>query len=184
MAGNDKQINEGKKMITHKQWTESGKDFHKFVSGHDYPECYKKTLSVNMTEPVEIDEEIYLYFLEVLPPFFITGGFQCSEPVYSGSFDTFTEKDGRYWYHGHGPKGGKWLVPVLKKSSEMPSELSNMLCSLLRDSCDMKQHYAATELALTLRHLRGERGLGDAFSQTSLWIIKDFYEKEGYSFDL
>lgn len=183
MAGNDKQINEGKKMITHKQWTESGKDFHKFVSGHDYPECYKKTLDVNMPEPVEIDEEIYLYFLEVLPPFFITGGFQCSEPVYSGSFDTFTEKGGRYLYHGHGPKGGKWLPLVLKRSSEMPSELINRLCDLIRAG-DRKQWYASTELAYVMRYLRGETELAGEFSRESLVIVKDFYEKEGYSFEI
>ncbi len=170
-------------MITYKQWSSSGKDFHKFVSGHDYPECYKKTMAVNMPEPVEIDEDIYMYFLEVLPPFFITGGFQCSEPVYAGSFDTFTEKDGRYWYHGHGPRGGKWLHQVFKKSSEMPSELSNMLCDLIRAG-DRKQWYAATELAYVLRYLRGETELAGEFSRESLSIIKDFYKKEGYSFDL
>jgi hypothetical protein len=171
-------------MITNKQWSSSGKDFHKFVSGHDYPECYKKTMAVNMPEPVEIDEDIFMYFMEVLPPFFITGGFQCSEPVYSGSFDTFTEKDGVYCYHGHGPRGGKWLPQVLKKSSEMPSELSNRICSLLIDSGEMKQQYAATELAFTLSHLRGETGLQEAFSSESLRIITEFYKKEGYSFDL
>ncbi len=170
-------------MITYKQWSSSGKDFHKFVSGHDYPECYKKTMAVNMPEPVEIDEDIFMYFMEVLPPFFITGGFQCSEPVYSGSFDTFTEKDGVYWYHGHGPRGGKWLVPVLKKSSEMPSEMSNMLCDLIRAG-DRKQWYAATELAYVLRYLRGEAELAGEFSKESLVIVKDFYKKEGYSFDL
>lgn len=107
-------------MLTNKQWTESRKGFSEFVSGREYPECYSETLYIKMKELVEVDEEIYMYFLEVLPPFFITGGFQCSEPLYAGSFDTFTEKDGRYWYHGHGPRGGKWLAPVLKKSYEMP----------------------------------------------------------------
>jgi len=48
----------------------------------------------------------------------------------------------------------------------------------------MKQQYAATELAFTLRHLRWEHGLKEAFSYESLRIIKEFYEKEGYSFDL
>ena len=169
-------------MITYKQWSSSGKDFHKFVSGHDYPECYKKTVALNMPEPVEIDEDIFMYFMEVLPPFFITGGFQCSEPVYSGSFDTFTEKDGVYRYHGHGPKGGKWLAPVLKKSSEMPSELSNRLCGLLREGGTGK--YAATELAYVLRYLRGETELAGEFSNESLVIVKNFYEKEGYSFEI
>lgn len=96
-------------MITYEKWQNSGKDFHRFVSGCDYPENYKKTLAHNMAGPVEIDEELYMYFLGVLPPFFISLGFQCSEPVYSGTFDTFTESGGRYWYHGHGPRNATWI---------------------------------------------------------------------------
>lgn len=170
-------------MITYKEWTLSRKGFSEFVSGREHPECYRETLYSKMKEPVEVDEETYLYFLEVLPPFFITGGFQCSEPVYSGSFDTFTKKDGRYLYHGHGPKGGKWINPVLKKSSEMPSERNNRLCSLIREG-DMEQRYAATELAYVLRYLRGEVELAGEFSNESLAVVKDFYEKEGYSFEI
>lgn len=169
-------------MLTNEQWTLSRKTFSEFISGREYPECYSETLYSKMKEPVEVDEEIYMYFLEVLPPFYIRNGFQCSEPVYSGSFDTFTEKDGRYWYHGHGPKGGKWLAPVLKKSSAMPSELNNRLCDLLRDTC--KQCCPATELAYVLRYLRGETELAGEFGSKSLDIVKNFYEKEGYSFDL
>ena len=96
-------------MITYKGWSGTCKGFSELVSGKKYPDCYRETLYDRMNGPVEVDEEMYEYFRSVLPPFGIKNGFQCSEPVYSGSFNTFTEKDGRYWYHGHGPRGAAWL---------------------------------------------------------------------------
>lgn len=57
----------------------------------------------------EIDEELYYYFLEVLPPTFYSNGvFQPDEPYSHNSkneplFNTFQQKGDRYFYMGHLP---------------------------------------------------------------------------------
>lgn len=55
----------------------------------------------------EVDEELYYYFLEVLPPAYMSRGvFQVGEPYSHNEenkplYDTFQEVAGRYYYRGH-----------------------------------------------------------------------------------
>lgn len=107
--------------VTEKEWLESKTDFSKFISGKDYPDNYEATLFKNMVEPIEVDEEIYMYFMECLPPIGIKNGFQNSEAVCWGTFNTFTKHGNRYFYHGHGPRGGDWVktpdIPIYEKKA-------------------------------------------------------------------
>ena len=97
------------KKVTDKEWRKSGMDFDWFITRKAYPDNYKETFYIRMKEPVEIDEKIFMYFLECLPPIYIKNGFQNSEPVYARTYHTFTQKEDRYFFHGHGPEGGKWV---------------------------------------------------------------------------
>ena len=55
----------------------------------------------------EVDEELYIYFLEVLPPGYWEGGvFQVGEPYSHNSegkpmYDTFEKIKSQYFYRGH-----------------------------------------------------------------------------------
>ena len=83
-------------MKTMEQWRESKEDFTKFAKPGD-----------------EIDEEIYFYFLEVLPPAKMTGyGFLVGEPydhnednkpLYAAFYNkpAYDKPDDRYYYGGH-----------------------------------------------------------------------------------
>lgn len=86
------------------EWNVNGVDFTKYVEDYD-----------------EIDEELYNYFMDVLPPMslrttqgFVDCGFQCSEPydiVYDNegnghnTYSTFGKKNGKYYYMGLNVKG-------------------------------------------------------------------------------
>lgn len=95
--------------VTITDWRASKHDWHTFISKRIYPDNYPYTRYDSLPEPVEIDEELYYYFRECLPPFEIPRGFQNSEDVAGGTYDTFTKKGNRYFYHGHGPMGAEWL---------------------------------------------------------------------------
>lgn len=75
-------------MKTYKQWEESEKDFHDFIEPMD-----------------EIDEELYLYYGEVVAPKYCANGLiQCGEAwkrqrhVYW--YETFNKVNDKYYYIG------------------------------------------------------------------------------------
>ena len=75
-------------MYTMKQWNESGKPFSEFAKAKN-----------------EVDEEIFYYFLEVLPPHYNRSGImQVGEPFTHikgiPAFETFTYSHGKYFYVG------------------------------------------------------------------------------------
>ena len=165
-------------MKTKEMWDKSGKSFHAFISGEDSQEKYRQTLFSQMKEPVEVDEEIYDYYLCALPAIPIMKGFQCSEPVLSDTYDTFTQYDGKFLYHGHGPKYAEWVnLPIMQE--RLTHHQNNDLCHLLRKTS--KNWYPATELAYVLRFLNGEEDLFPLISSDSVEIVKEFYQKEGLS---
>ena len=91
-------------MVTMKQWNESKQDFGEFM--------HNKPLFDNLSDFFqEIDEEIFIYFLEVLPPLSNNRykSFLCSEPVnhINGvpiyfAFSQFIDVNGvtKYFYRG------------------------------------------------------------------------------------
>jgi hypothetical protein len=82
-------------IITKKLWMESKKDFKTFID-----EYYD-----DQSEQLEIDDELYYYWLGVLPPIYQDGYWLCSEPYTNAQsgrmlYFAFMCKDDKFYYIG------------------------------------------------------------------------------------
>lgn len=86
-------------MKTYQDWMKSGKDLHDFLQVGDV-----------------VDEEMYFYFLEVLPPACMSSQcIQIGEPYSHDEggplFDTLEKQNGQWVYAGHKNIPGKGRLP-------------------------------------------------------------------------
>lgn len=126
-------------MKTYNQWNEQKTDFAKFVNAGD-----------------EIDEKMFYYFLEILPPVIMTSkGFLMGEPYTH-------DANGNPVYESFGQSGKKYFYVGLQ-TLKMFLHAKPVNCEL----CNAKSHFRL--------YLDRETKLRPG---TNKWVCKDCYQKK------
>lgn len=59
---------------------------------------YLQVRPLVLNQEVEVTEQVYDYFLGILPPIYVTGGFCVCEAITGAVYSKFVEREGRFFH--------------------------------------------------------------------------------------